>query len=179
MYITKFQIQGYKSYLAPKEVALTPGFNVIVGQNNAGKTALVEALSLHFDNKLHTSMKTSPERGISLHDPFLSTVEITFQLAAGEVEQLFINSGSEFYVPVIGGGPDMVKEAANFLEQLHQSSRLKCIYRPNSFVSAYLESVGELAAVAMLTRFKVNIPQQQLEHAQSLHPRGSVTSEAL
>ena len=64
MYIAKLQIQDYKSYLASEEIGLTPGFNVIVGQNNAGKTALVEALSLRFDSKLHMSMTTSPERGI-------------------------------------------------------------------------------------------------------------------
>ena len=35
-----------------------PGINIIVGANNSGKTALLEALSLNFENKSHRSLKT-------------------------------------------------------------------------------------------------------------------------
>jgi AAA15 family ATPase/GTPase len=76
MYIAKFQVQNYKSFLSSQEVNLTSGFNVVVGQNNAGKTALVEALSLHFDNKYHMSMKTSPSPGVLFHDSFTSSVQM-------------------------------------------------------------------------------------------------------
>ena len=35
-----------------------PGINIIVGANNSGKTALLEALSLNFEKKSHRSLKT-------------------------------------------------------------------------------------------------------------------------
>ena len=62
MYISKFQLNNYKSYLSSQEIKLAAGFNIIVGQNNAGKTALLEALRLNFHNisKPHRSLQTLP-----------------------------------------------------------------------------------------------------------------------
>lgn len=45
MYISKFQVSNYKSFRDTVEITLTPGINIITGQNNVGKTALLEALS--------------------------------------------------------------------------------------------------------------------------------------
>ncbi len=64
MYIARFKIENYKSFLSSQELDLTPGFNVVVGPNNVGKTALVEALSLRFDNRPHRSMTTFPHPGM-------------------------------------------------------------------------------------------------------------------
>ena len=48
MYISKFQILNFKSYRDSTEIEFKPGFNIITGKNNAGKTALLEALTLRF-----------------------------------------------------------------------------------------------------------------------------------
>jgi predicted ATPase len=53
LHISSIQIENYKGFIQSEEIHFTPGFNVIVGANNAGKTALIEALSLKFQNKLH------------------------------------------------------------------------------------------------------------------------------
>ena len=62
MHISKFQLNNFKSYLASSEIELTPGFNIIVGQNNVGKTALLEALRLNFGGiaRPHRSLQTLP-----------------------------------------------------------------------------------------------------------------------
>lgn len=62
MHISKFQLNNFKSYLASSEIELSPGFNIIVGQNNVGKTALLEALRLNFGGiaKPHRSLQTLP-----------------------------------------------------------------------------------------------------------------------
>ena len=41
MKITRFQVRNFKSFLDSGEVALKPGFNVITGQNSAGKTSML------------------------------------------------------------------------------------------------------------------------------------------
>ena len=168
MYIATFQVKNYKSFLFTQEVALTPGFNVVVGQNNAGKTAMVEALSLHFDNKHHISLKTSPSPGVLLHDSFASTVQIAFQLAEGEAEQLLINARNPFYIPLLDG-TDPDSEATKFLALLRQPEILQCVYQPGSFVTTYFESVGELTDVirggnARAIELRVNISQHKLEY---------------
>lgn len=181
MYIAKFKIQNYKSYLASEEVELTPGFNVIVGQNDAGKTALIEALSLQFDNKPHLSMKTSPERGVLLHDPANSTVEIVFQLAEGEAEQLLVSQRNEVYVPIAGAGAgsDVDEQAATFLELLHASSQLKCVYSLNRFTSADFETMIDYAAATALATFKVNIPQQRLGYTQASRQKHEISFDSV
>src|SRR5438876_930339 len=143
MYVAKFQVKSYKSFISSPEVNLTSGFNVVVGQNNVGKTALVEAVSLHFQNKAHISMKTSPNPGVLLHDSLTSDVQIAFQLTEGEAEQLLINARGSFYIP-LREGTDPGNEAPKFLALLRQPERLQCIYQPGGFVSAYLESLSEL-----------------------------------
>ena len=60
MHIAILQVNNYKSFSSSEEICFKPGFNVVVGQNNVGKTALVEALSLKFGNKPHRSLETAP-----------------------------------------------------------------------------------------------------------------------
>jgi len=60
MYLSKFQILNYKSFRDSKSLEFKPGINIIVGSNDSGKTALLEALSLNFKNQIHKSLKTFP-----------------------------------------------------------------------------------------------------------------------
>ena len=43
MRISSFKIKNYKSFLEPEKITFDKGFNLIIGQNNVGKTALLEA----------------------------------------------------------------------------------------------------------------------------------------
>ena len=60
MYLSKFQILNYKSFRDSGVLEFKPGINIIVGTNNSGKTALLEALSLNFENQIHKSFTTFP-----------------------------------------------------------------------------------------------------------------------
>jgi len=61
MYISYFQLFNYKSFRDSGALEFKPGINIIVGANNAGKTALLEALSLNFENNPHRSLKTEQD----------------------------------------------------------------------------------------------------------------------
>jgi predicted ATPase len=61
MYLSKFRVENYKSFRDSGEIEFKPGINIIVGQNNSGKTALLEALSMqlyapkpHNNNNMQT-----------------------------------------------------------------------------------------------------------------------------
>lgn len=58
MYLSKFQLFNYKSFQDSGLLEFTPGINIIVGQNNAGKTALLESLTLNFSDVPHRGIKT-------------------------------------------------------------------------------------------------------------------------
>lgn len=92
MLISKFQIANYKSYRDSGEVEFKPGFNILTGQNSAGKTALLEALTLQFTPTPHISDRTVPFRGAP-PDP-ISLARITFSISGDELVTLLRGIGT-------------------------------------------------------------------------------------
>jgi recombinational DNA repair ATPase RecF len=86
MYISKFQVFNYKSYRESPEIEFKRGFNVITGQNNAGKTALLEALPLQFEANPHRTVASVPYPGAS--PPTESVVKFTFVIDRKELLRL-------------------------------------------------------------------------------------------
>ncbi len=100
MRICSFKIQNYKSFLEPRELTLEEGFNLIVGQNNVGKTALLEALSLQFKGKPHRSQLTA-QTPITAINPNSSAL-VKLAVSGAELRELLLECG-EFNVPVQTG----------------------------------------------------------------------------
>jgi recombinational DNA repair ATPase RecF len=89
MYISGLEINNYKSFRQSGLIPLTEGFNVIVGQNNAGKTTLLEALSLNFIDKPHRNLRTAPSTRTTVNQD--STVKLSLSLEKQEVHELLAN----------------------------------------------------------------------------------------
>ncbi|MCF2146149.1 AAA family ATPase [Desmonostoc muscorum LEGE 12446] len=79
MFISKFQVFNYKSYLDSGLIQFTPGINIIVGQNNSGKTSLLEAFTLNFDNQPHLSLKTFPTKSKRINQESQVKVSLLIQ----------------------------------------------------------------------------------------------------
>lgn len=47
MYIKKIRISNYKSFNEIQDILLSRGINLVVGKNNVGKTAFLEALTFN------------------------------------------------------------------------------------------------------------------------------------
>src|SRR5208282_407665 len=92
MYISRFEFANYKSFHKPCPLVFAKGFNIISGQNNAGKTALLEALGLNFAGKPHKSLKTAPARDTALDQT--SWADVSFAASPGEVQELLTTLGS-------------------------------------------------------------------------------------
>jgi predicted ATPase len=124
MRIASVKVENYKSFLVSEEIHFEPGFNVIVGQNNVGKTALVEALSLQFDDKPHRSLKTTDSHSHS-------QVHISFEFSKDEL----IEFGREMpilYVPVRG---NQSNDRSNFIMVFSESRFvINCVFGPSSNV---------------------------------------------
>ena len=96
MYISKFQVTNFKSYRDSTEIELKPGFNVVTGQNSAGKTALLEALTLKFSASPNRSLRTIPVPGVPPDEA--STVLMTLVITGAEL----LTS-----LQSLGGGPHL------------------------------------------------------------------------
>jgi energy-coupling factor transporter ATP-binding protein EcfA2 len=123
MYISRLELRNYKSYREPGGLEFKPGFNIITGQNNAGKTALLEALTLAFSSNPHLSRATVPEPGAA--PPETSTVQITLTVTRNELlgilagdERNFPRPAGNFVAPGVrafDGSPHALEAFTNWL----------------------------------------------------------------
>lgn len=101
MKILKFHVKNYKCWKDSGELVFNNGLNIIVGQNNAGKTALLEALCLKKGYKPHASLKNKLTSDQVLNK--ISGFDVTLQLSAEELKSLFMNSDAQdqqfIYIP--------------------------------------------------------------------------------
>jgi predicted ATPase len=104
MYISKFQVVNYKSYRETGEIELWPGFNIVVGQNSAGKTALLEALQLQFAWSPHRSMATLPVAGSMNSTP--CSVRLSFAAEPDELLALLKGIGTFWLAAPQEGSPN-------------------------------------------------------------------------
>lgn len=66
MHITRIKINDYKSYFKTPIIKLEKGINLIVGKNNVGKTALLEALTGKISTHSHLNEETKPRKNSTI-----------------------------------------------------------------------------------------------------------------
>ncbi|HET6385618.1 MAG TPA: AAA family ATPase [Armatimonadota bacterium] len=156
MYISSIQIHNYKCFHEPERLELKPGVNVVTGQNNAGKSALLEALSLAFANSPHRSLATVPREGDAPGG--ICWVEFTVVVGREELHELLLTPGRRFLLAVprigtpemiAGGVPDDKPESMNrfaawFLD--HELHSFELWFTPGGLGCARLPSFGTYAA---------------------------------
>ncbi|HEY9301605.1 MAG TPA: AAA family ATPase, partial [Phormidium sp.] len=97
MLISKIQIFNYKSFHDSGWIDFRPGINIITGQNSAGKTALLEALALDFQNIPHKSIRTLPTPSFPLHPQ--SKVNFSVNLTEQEVKEIVAQIPKPYFIP--------------------------------------------------------------------------------
>lgn len=98
MRISKFQIKNYKGYLDSGELLFTSGFNIVIGQNNAGKTTLLNALTLDFIGKPHKSIETIPT-ATSPSNVYTAAV-VTITVGSQELRDILLTTGVDILIPI-------------------------------------------------------------------------------
>jgi energy-coupling factor transporter ATP-binding protein EcfA2 len=126
MYISKFQVSNFKSYRDSTEVEFKPGFNIITGQNNAGKTALLEALTLDLVPKPHRSIRSMPVPGALPQEG--SSARVTFVLSGEELLRSLQTMGSNNLFPAPNPA-DTQASMDRHLEDLIRAPRLRLSMR--------------------------------------------------
>ncbi|HZI11653.1 MAG TPA: AAA family ATPase [Myxococcus sp.] len=99
MLLTSFT---YKSFLDHSPITFGPGFNIITGKNNAGKTALIEGLSLKFSNNPHRSSKTVPTPAHSLSTP--SSAQFKIVVSQDDMAEVIRESNDMLIMPSSADG---------------------------------------------------------------------------
>lgn len=173
MHVSRFRISNYKSFRDSGEVRLGLGFNVVVGQNNVGKTALTEALSLSLGVQPHRSRVTIPTP-TALPDPDCrATVSFSFgsdefrELAAREVP-------SPVYVPAAPHGTDPTYLVGPFLDLINGGPTIRVVHHvraqdssgagPSSNLAAHIVGYEPAPNSATYNRFDVDPDSGEFRH---------------
>ena len=98
MQISTFQLVNYKSYRDSGELQFSTGFTVLVGQNNAGKSTLLEALGLKFLSKPHKSLSVLP-RFTSPVNPS-SSAKVVLAVTGEEFKDILLSLDGPFFIPI-------------------------------------------------------------------------------
>lgn len=101
MYISHFQLLNYKSFQDSGVLEFQPGINIIVGANNSGKTALLEALSLSFETSPHRIIETLAQPNSTLSRE--SSAKLTLIFTKAEIHNLFDDLPVNCYVGLSSG----------------------------------------------------------------------------
>ena len=100
MYIESVAIANYKSFLEKQTIHLEPGFNLLVGTNNAGKTSVLDVMDMELSlNEPHRSERTIPLFGGQPNPR--SEFEVTLATRFTELWQLL--GSSHMYLPIQKG----------------------------------------------------------------------------
>ena len=93
MHINRLYLNNQKSFFGETEFSFEPGFNILLGGNSSGKTAVLEALDLSGGLAPHRSLLSNPTLS-----PIANTAEVVtgFSLRAAELQTL--TSYSDDYV---------------------------------------------------------------------------------
>ena len=144
MQISTFQLVNYKSYRDSSELQFSTGFNVLVGQNNAGKSTLLEALGLRFPSKPHRSLSTLPRRTSPVNP--VSRSKITLTVTAEELKDILLSVGGSFYVPA----PDEFRGSG---AQMGREILLRILSSPSISFPVLLEATEGQTAAFQIERF--------------------------
>jgi len=117
MFISGVTIDNFRSFATKTEPTFSPGMNLILGENNAGKSAILEAFSLdHVMYNPHLSASTKP-----FEDSIVNgVVRISFQFVLTK-EELFRYLGKILYFPI----PEHFTMVPDFVDYLKGISELR------------------------------------------------------
>ena len=128
MRIERFCVKNYKSFAeGGGEGTLAPGINVVIGQNNVGKTALLEAISVRMEGDAgHRSSVTHPTADAVVK--IVPTVELDVRLEEREILEILADRGGHF---VVTSPPNGVAVETSFLPAIRPNGVFRLTWGPN------------------------------------------------
>ena len=129
MHIETVAIENYKSFLERQTLQIEPGFNLLVGTNNAGKTTILDVMDMEIGfNEPHRSERTIPRHGGRTAGQ--SALEMTLATSFSELKAIV--GGAPIYLPLsrpIENLPDeIILERARAIAQNNGKLQIKTTF---------------------------------------------------
>lgn len=98
MRLTSARVRGFQSFTDSGVIDLAEGINLVIGQNNAGKSAFLRALLPNLSDDRHRT----PDRWEDFRLP-VPVMDFTFEVSGAQVEEWILRSHGEKYIPIVPG----------------------------------------------------------------------------
>lgn len=95
MYFKRIKIENYKSYFGADTIYLETGINIIIGKNNAGKTALLEVLSGNIKSIPHRNIEQKSRAKTPIKDEGAHGAWLEVQIGKDELYEISEDEGYE------------------------------------------------------------------------------------
>lgn len=135
MILERFRLKNYKSFRDSGDLSFQPGFNILVGKNSAGKTALVEGMSGRAEPNPHRSPLSLPNSTSRLSQ--IQGAASTFQLERADAEAAMFEGG--FALPIVPQERNNVTYIAETPERFLSSAPIEVVMRHIGARSASIE----------------------------------------
>lgn len=136
MHIESVALTNYKSFLERQILHLEPGFNLLVGTNNAGKTSVLDVMDMDINlNEPHRSERTIPQFGGQPNQQ--SELEVTLVTCVSELWRL--TGSSQMYLPIASMGHN--SNGVTAIDSVRASIEANEQLRLNTIFSRGLETV--------------------------------------
>jgi predicted ATPase len=136
MKILSLRLENYKSFRDSGWLEFSPGFTVVIGKNNSGKSALLEAFKLGANrNYPHRSLALPPETPLEQQ----SSADFELSISGNELRNALLGAGGDRHVPVATALDDAARKVAAL-----------ALFEPSADISLRLRSLfmGSLIAVS-------------------------------
>lgn len=132
MLVTEVEICNVKTFWENTSISFQPGFNVLVGSNNAGKTTLLRTICLIPSISPHLSEASIPVRGELPHNPYLLRVKIA--LTIGELRRWY---GSSLSFPLINSPAPESETDSAFRAYIESDPRVAFLIEQSELGNSY------------------------------------------
>ena len=122
MRLDSFRLRNQKCFFDSGTLSLSPGINVVVGINNVGKSALLEALALDFVGNPTRNMRTKKLADDPV-DP-RSTMELEVSVNGADLRRFMLVQGATFQAAIPNNLPVSNESEENHLEAILSSGDL-------------------------------------------------------
>lgn len=114
MWIKQIEIENFKSFFKPQVLKFEPGFNLILGANNSGKSSVLQALDMsHLPSVVHRSVANAHHAD----SPSLGHPRVTLTMAISAQELRRLQGQQTWFLPV----------REELLEELSGRERQACL----------------------------------------------------
>lgn len=121
MYISKIRVQNYKSFLDSGEVAINGGLFALIGQNNTGKSAIMDAIQCVFPSSKKTITSMDYHKG--------TTSDIIIEIWFNNVTEEYLEE--KIYAEKVNNQINKVKKLKKELESDNTESKKKKLIDEN------------------------------------------------